>query len=300
MPEIAVGTKVFTRTDKLENLIKSVPEYVNQIYIADDGKENEERDAIYREYDVNVIDLEYDAGVGIGRNAIIDECTEEYMCIVDSDHRLPGNLDALVEQLKEDSSLGGVGGALFEPENNQIRYVGQDFEEKNNGRILVRSPVLEQKDIELVAGQPLVRFDFLPTAAVFRTEMLNDYPRDENYIIGGEHGDFYINLWKNSDWEFGINPSVIFQHYPGGSEDYLSERMDDEKLSESQKYLMDKWGYDKEVPGGYHWAKITEYGGGERSLPKKIARTMEEDGPMGLLSQTPRYIRRKLHEINNK
>lgn len=300
MTKIALGTKVFSRGEQLEKLLDSVPKCVDQVYVADDGKQSEKKDSIYEERDINVINLEYDKGLSAGRNEIVERSQEDYICIVDTDHRVPNNIDTIIEQLESSPEFGGIGGILVEPENNQILYIGQDFEERNDQEEIVRSPYLNKKDVEIVSGSPIVRFDFIPNAAVFRREVLEEYPWDEEFVIGGEHGDFYVNHWHNSDWKFGINPAVNFLHYPGGDEEYISERKDDDKLSRSHNYFMNKWEYKKHISGGYHWGKITEYGSGDRPLIKKVKNTVEEDGVKGLITQTPRYLQRKIHSIRQR
>ena len=88
-----------------------------------------------------------------------------------------------------------------------------------------------------------IEFDFIPNAAVFRKDCLEEYSWDPNYTIGGEHLDFYVGHWKETDWRFGICPNVSFQHFPGGSPEYLTERTNTNKLRASYQYFGEKWGY---------------------------------------------------------
>jgi glycosyltransferase involved in cell wall biosynthesis len=295
--ELALGTKVFTRVDDLRRLLDSVPEGVfNSIYVADDGNPSEKKNKIYEDYDINVIDLAYDAGLSAGRNAIVENATEECICIVDTDHRIPQNVEMLVDQLEVNSELGGVGGAIVEPRLNQIRLEAQDFAERRESRVLVRSPMIEDKEIQVVNGSPLVTFDFIPNAAVFRREVLREFPWDEEFTIEGEHLNYYLTHWKYSDWEFGINPSVCFIHYPGGDESHTASRESDLKERTSKQYLLDKWGYDQIDFDSYSWITITGERYGQMSTGQRVKRVVDEQGIPGFFMKVKKYIGRKYSE----
>jgi glycosyltransferase involved in cell wall biosynthesis len=253
--QIAVGTKVFKRTKKLRNLLESVPNYVETVYVADDGK-TDEREALYnREYDFEliVIDLEYDEGLGAGRRAIVQELTEEYLTIVDTDHVVPQNIDILSDILSDEKSLGGIAGAIIEPEIPVYYITGQNFKEKDGK--LYRGPGIGSSEFQIIESVPIIKFDFLPNAAMFRRECLEEYCWDSEYTIGYEHADFYIGHWKMTDYEFAVCPQVIFQHYPGGSKSYEIDRYNSEKLKYSERYFLNKWEYSDEVTKGFRWAE---------------------------------------------
>jgi len=93
----------------------------------------------------------------------------------------------------------------------------------------------------------------IANAALFRRECLEDYSWDPNYVIGREHVDFYVGHKCQTDWEFGLCPSVLFPHDPGGSDDFLSHRWDNDKYSAAEKYFLKKWGYDSLEPIEHTW-----------------------------------------------
>lgn len=249
---IAVGVKVFSRTGKLSALLDSIqhPE-IETVYIADDGKQTAEKSEIYdREYSfkLEVFDLPYDAGLGRGRAHIVENLSEEYLLIVDSDHQLPENISPLHAQLQENKKVGGVSGLLFE--NQRITGHCHDLYEKDG--LLIRD-VREQKPVQYIANHPFIPFDFIPNVALFRKECLEDYCWDPEYIIGKEHLDFYTGHMKSTDWKFGVCPTVLFKHFPGGDTKYIENRESYRKLLESQKYFLDKWGYKNIVMGYTEW-----------------------------------------------
>lgn len=296
MEQLALGTKVFSRTDNLRGLLETLPDVFASVYIADDGDMSPEKKQLYDKADINVINLEYDAGISTGRNAIVEKAIEDYLCIVDPDHRIPSNVTKLVDQLDAADYLGGIGGVLVEPEPNRIRYEAQDFAERDDGRTLVRSPMVRDKNIGTIEGSPFVPFDFIPNAAVFRREVLVDYPWDEEFVIEGEHLDFYLTHWKQSEWSFGINPAVQFLHYPGGGADYMAERASSEKETASKEYLLEKWSYDHIDLDSYTWTTITGERRGHMTLPENALRIARERGIAELLRKGIQFTRRKYRE----
>lgn len=244
MEEIALGTKLFSRTLQLHQLLTTLPEGIfSEVYVAHDGEWDEEKEEILnQDYDVDltILDMEFDAGLSAGRNQVIDASTEEYLLFVDTDHRVPTRVTELFEQIQNSPAIGGIAGSIIEPESARLWQSAKDFSESGGG--LVRDASGDRR-IEHVAGGPLARFDFIPNTVLFRRECLDDYRWDENYIIGSEHVDFYIGHWKQTDWEFAVNPTVFFEHYPGGSESYMTSRHGS-KVEQSRDYLLSKWKYD--------------------------------------------------------
>ncbi|PCR91574.1 hypothetical protein CP557_14165 [Natrinema ejinorense] len=258
-PAVALGVKVFSRTEKLETLLESVPgDHYETVYVADDGR-TEERSHLYERawpFALEVIDLPYDAGLGVGRNAIVDALSEEYLTIVDSDHEVPPNADVLVRQLEARPEFGGISGLLLE--HGTIQGLCHDLSE--DGDVLVRET--GSKTAAIVAGYPLVAFDFVPNVATFRRACLEEQGWDERYVIGREHLDFFV-AHRATDWRFGTCPAVLFPHRPGGGGEYDSNRLDPAKLLASKSYFREKWGYDQVV--------AREFWLGNQSVDKPLA-----------------------------
>lgn len=299
MAEIAVGTKVFTRTKKLQDLLASVERTdIDRVYLADDGEMTAEKERLYNrefEFDLRVIDLEYDAGLGKGRKEIVDHLDdEEYLLIVDTDHEVPRNVDVLADQLAADPSIGGIAGTLIEPERGRMFQSAKDLREKGN--VLVRSADVEEKTIEEVGGFPFVEFQFIPNAAMFRTNCLDDYCWDPNYVIGKEHIDFYVGHWKQTDWRFGVCPSVTFNHFPGGDRSYEDNRHSTDKKAHSRQYFSEKWGYEAVRTDRSYWFDTEPIR--ENTLRQRAHRVLQRRGIVGFLKKSiadgPRVMRNVL------
>jgi hypothetical protein len=268
------------------------------VYVADDGKITEEKERLYErkfDFELRLIDLEYDAGLGKGRKEIVERLDEEkYLLIVDSDHEVPKNVTILVDQLEKLPDVGGIAGSIVEPERGRIHQSAKDFTEEGN--ILVRSADINEKTIRNVAGHPFVPFDFIPNITMFRTECVQDYCWDPRYVIGKEHIDFYVGHWKETDWKFGVSPAVLFNHYPSGSVEYQSNRNSIDKNRKSDDYFRKKWGYEAVRTDQSYWYDTESV---QRStLMSRAKRVYSEQGLSSLLVKTltvgSRMIRRRL------
>lgn len=249
-PSIALGVKVFYRTKKMENLLESIRDHpIDTVYVADDGHTEERQHLYERQYpfELVVLDLEYDAGAGYGRSRIVDEMHEDYLLLVDSDHRVV-DIEPLVEILEARDDLGCAASLLYK-ENGQIQGNAHDFYEEDGA--LVRD-IREEKPLQTVAGYPFVEFDFVPGVGLFRREALEEYSWDPEYVIGKDHLDLYVGHWHRTDWKFGVYPGICLIHDPGGSGDYLSFRLDTRKTWHGKRYFLNKWGYNQIIMRD-HW-----------------------------------------------
>jgi hypothetical protein len=252
MSDIALGVKVFTRADRLAGLLDSVVDApIDQVYVVDDGEETDRKREIYASdypFDLDVVQLEYDAGKGLGCRTLVERSDSEYLLVVDSDHEVPDNVGVLRDQLEAAPELGGISGLLYE--DDRIRGACHDLHD--NDGVLVRD-VPAAKPVETVAGRPLVRFDFLPFVTMFRRDCLEAYNWDPEYVIGKAHLDLFEGHRRQTDWEFAVSPNVLFPHYPGGDNTYVTNRFSDDKLGRSKAYFLDKWGYRQIVLGQVVW-----------------------------------------------
>lgn len=301
MHNVALGTKVFSRAEKLTQLLASVEKTgINKVYVADDGKPTDMKANIYScEYDfeLEVLNLEYDAGLGAGRKRIVEQFDRDYLLIVDTDHEIPRNVDILRDQLEARQSIGGIAGTIVEPNKGRVFQSAKDLYEEGN--VLVRSADINDKSIEFIANHAFVPFQFIPNAAMFRRECLEDYSWDPYYVIGKEHIDFYVGHWKRTDWTFGVAPEVFFRHYPGGDQVYENNRFNDGKLDKSTEYFRKKWNYNQLRTDRSFWFDT------EPQPPSSTVRDakelLEDQGLSELLQRSvkagPRILRRLYYQL---
>lgn len=246
MSSVTLCVPYFMRKERLRALLESAQSRVNHIVVADqsegDGDVQEISEDLHCE--VTVVDLEYDAGLGRCRLEAYREAKEysDYILVADSDHELTGDHLDLLCQLEAAPEYGGLAGNLVEPDHSRFWQSAKDFVEKEG--YLVRTAGME-KEMKMVADQPLVEFDFIPWPSLIRVECLEDYAWDPDYPRSRLHADFFVGHWKKTDWKFGINPEVSFRHYPGGDSEYERERYESGKTAEALNRFRDKWGYKK-------------------------------------------------------
>jgi glycosyltransferase involved in cell wall biosynthesis len=253
MGNLALCVVVFRRTGKLANLLKSVDENgpISTVYVGDNGEITDEKRALYDRsfpFDLEVLDLEYDAGLARSRRAAVEAAEEPYLLVVDSDIEIPDNVEALLDVLRELPDLGGVGGVLVE--DDRIRSDCYDLFDR--GPLLVKD-IRGGKQVESVDGHPFVSFDQIQNVALYRRACLADYCWDSEYRIGWEHTDFFLGHRDRTDWRFGVCPTVMFRHYPGGDEAYVATRRSHERVRQSKRYFLDKWGYEQVLNGQTNW-----------------------------------------------
>lgn len=287
MSQIALGTTVFKRTEKLENLLESIPAFIDVVYISDVGNSTE-RSFIYEDdygFELNVIDLDYGSGLGRGRFEIVNRLTEDYIYIVDSDNEVPKDADILIDQLEDRDELGAISGIL--EEDNSLICGSHDLFEK--GSYLIRDICSAKSPIES-EGQSLYKFDSIPNVALFRSECLQDYCWDPEYVIGMEHLDFYLGHSRQTNWEFATNPRVIFPHDRGGSESYMSNRTNNDELQSSREYFLDKWGLEGIVNIQSRWLHTYDPGRESTMAFRPLLNTILRKLPPSLGTQLISFI----------
>lgn len=293
MASVALGVKVLSRTEKLAQLLESADGTdIEQAYVADGGESNEKKAELYdREFSFNltVLDLPYDSGLAYGRNQIVDAMTEDYLLLVDSDMTIPPNYHVLQAQLEARDDLGGVCGMLLE--DGRIRVKCQDLCEDSNRCVW---DVQEPKAIHTVAAAPLVEFDLIENAALFRRECLQEQSWDEQFKIHWEHEDFYVAHSRNTDWSFGLCPQVYFRHHPGGDSNYESMRAGEDRLQAARQDLLDKWGYDSVEKNSLNWVDTYRHGYPRPSLFRQAYNVYSKEGILTLSRRGIAFLRRAL------
>ncbi|WP_135304743.1 glycosyltransferase family 2 protein [Haloarcula amylovorans] len=245
---VTAGVPVLKRSSALASFLESVEQTnIESVIVADNGYKDDRTEIYNREYpfDLTVLDLEFDIGIGACRYAIAEEFSNDYLLVADCDMEVPKNVSVLVDILENESELGGVSGIL--QERGRFRSGSRNLFEQpmfGGGTSLVigieSCPAVEQ-----ISGHFVVRFDFLTNAAVIRNECIKDYSWDSN-LPDKEHLDFYLGQFHDTEWEFGVCPEVHFIHNKGCNEVYREEyRNNEDRQKKADEIFQEKWGYDK-------------------------------------------------------
>jgi hypothetical protein len=274
--DTSVCVTVFNRTDKLANLLNSINDsYFEKVYIADDGKITEKKEKLYSknfDFDIELIDIEYDRGVGYKRRQLAEVPNEEYLFYLDADMELPSNHKILRDQIQAKPDLGLVGGMYMS--SNSVGVPASDLFESNN--VLYRD-IKTQKQIQKIAGEAFVEFDFIPHYGYVRKACALDYTWDPNYKIFRDHIDFFLGHKNKTDWEFGISPKVLIPHYQGGYNGDESGRYSGNQFQKDHNYFVEKWDLNDFVVNTGSW--MTSYDPSKnKSKLAKLADIYEKNG----------------------
>lgn len=251
---IAAGVPVFTRTDALQLFLESVPEYVETVYVADNGAGHDR--APYERvwpFELEVLKLPHDCGIGKCRAAITDACSEPYLWVGDCDMEITrsDDLKLLRRVLEANPRLGGISGWLIE--GRAIR---------SGARNLVvhgETAVKEAAALTVESGAvPFTRTDFIPQAGLFRTEIYDDYCYDPD-VRSSEHFDFFYAHKQLDEWDFASTPAVTTVHNRNIDREY--RRSDRGGNHVDIGILADKWGIKRIEAGAKpDWAKVSNPG----------------------------------------
>jgi hypothetical protein len=241
MSDIAIGVPMFEREQALAQLLDSVPPYVETVYVADNGEKDYR--SVYagpHDFEIDVSFLPYDCGIAKCRQKIVEECTEPYLWVGDNDMEFTAETDlkTLKAILEANPDLGGVSGWLLE--GNTVRAGARNLELHNGTAI---KEAVDAPDIES-NPYPFARFDFIPQAGLFRTEIYEDYSYDPE-LRNTEHLDFFIGH-QQTQWDFASTPAVLIKHNRDIDPEYRETRGKDHTDFDRTK---EKWGIEATAPG---------------------------------------------------
>lgn len=255
---ITVGVPMFSRETALRNFLESVPAYVDEVLVADNG-ETVDRRLYARAYatDVRVLDLPYDCGIGACRAALVEACDSEYLWLGDSDMEFSSasDLQTLRSILNANPGLGGVSGWLREGET--IRSGAKDLVQHGDTllKTIPESPTVSQNPV------PHARFDFIPQCGLFRMACFEDYSYDPD-IYNSEHLDFFYGHLQ-TDWAFASTPAVLIQHHKHIDEEYRQRKRGENRVDFD--VMQSKWGFSEVHPGRRaDWCTTRQRSTGER------------------------------------
>ena len=285
--DIACGVPVYSRTEALGQFLKSVPEYVATVYIAENGPQpsREERAALYDDrswpFALEVLDLDVDVGIGRCREAICEALSKPYLWMGDCDMMFVdvGDLRRLRGVLESNPDLGGVSGWLLE--GGSVRSGARQLVE-HGGRLI--KAVEEPPEIK-GDETPFARFDFIPQAGLFRADVYDTYSYDPD-IQNTEHVDFFYSHAQRGEWKFASTPAVLVQHNRWIDEEYRRSRRGSDHVDAA--LLEEKHGISNIAPGSdTDWA-----GYRDRSVKERLFEAFRASTPPRVWMPTRRLLRR--------
>jgi len=249
---------MFSRAGALRQLLESVPNYVSTVYVAENGPPPDRDRPLYREawpFELDVLDLDHDVGIGACRAALTDAVTEPFLWMGDNDMEFcrDGDLARLLEILLAHNDLGGVSGWLIE--GDVVRSGARDLRR-------VGDTIIKDGSDPDVAASPLphARFDFIPHAALFRREIFDTYDYDGD-LWNSEHMDLFLGQREAGDWAFASTPAVQVMHNKWIDQEYRDRR----GARDDADRIENKWGVRRKVPDTTsEWVHLRERSTAER------------------------------------
>ena len=209
--KIAICIKTFLRDAVLYRTveyIKRIMPYPYRLYIADDGRPSDRKALFYQQLKKDghlVVELPFDSGLSLGRNALIKQVTEDYVLLLDDDTVIKDaeSVKKLKACLDADPALGVVAAVLKREQGNWFAdenySKGLKFERRDS--LLVRVP--SRQEIKK-AGEYAYRYaDQVPNVFLAKRELFKDVQWDNRIKIEYEHMDFFLELMKTA-WKAGV------------------------------------------------------------------------------------------------
>jgi GT2 family glycosyltransferase len=249
---IAIGIKTFMRASLLYRTLAAIEKYCPlpyRLYIADDGPINDEKRWRYQRLKNAghvVLELPFNSGISVGRNAIVNAASESRVLIQDDDISFADTacLPNMLAVLSAAPAVGVVA-ALIKGED------GEYFASENYAkglRLELGPPLLRRtpmpRHVERVGddGPLFILADQVPNFFIARKETLEAVKWDNEIRIEHEHVDWFLELQK-SPWKAAVCVDAHATHFREVAErDYFTFR---QRGVASPAHLYGKWGISK-------------------------------------------------------
>jgi glycerol-3-phosphate cytidylyltransferase len=211
--KIAIAIKTFLREKSLFKTINSIKQYFPlpyKLYIADDSGSfiSDEKKVFYenlKKAGHEIIELPFDSGISLGRNAILKRLKEEFVLFMDDDILLLDfiSIVKMINVFDGNKDIGLVAGMLEhengEPFGSRHYIRGLRFEWREN--VLFRLPASQQ--IQKANGASYVFADQTVNFFIARRKMFDDVKWDNMIKVEYEHMDFFLSL-KKTAWKAAV------------------------------------------------------------------------------------------------
>ena len=278
---ITAGIKAFARPYKLEKCVDAlINAGITNIRIGFDGPSNLRE--IHKEVladkdaDITIKEFPFNTGISRVRNYLVNDLETEYFLLLDDDQYVPNNILDAMDILDVINSISGVGfpwritGKLNDYYKDISSILGKsysletgNFKEFPETKIInthtsnipiTKNVIYVLNTIENIKIATLnnhdyaIHFDYIPNSAIFRSSLFNVMRWDNNFVIGGEHHDFFYRASKLGI-RFGVSLDIFITHDIGKDEvkfDYDKYRHGMHEEASNRYFLQkhDVWHYE--------------------------------------------------------
>lgn len=202
----------FERSHCLVALLESIEQHYPdaRVYIADDSQEGYRPNAdkiAEREIVEEWIQLDYDVGLSVKRNVLVEATDEPYLLILEDDFVFEARTDiADLRQILDVGAADLVAGVC--ERHRRKSQLASHFDYSRPTLYLDRD--LTQPH-QVVEGLPYSRPDYVPNFFLARREVLEDNPWDERYKLA-EHLPFFLDMHDAGEYEVAQTRGVVVHH----------------------------------------------------------------------------------------
>lgn len=218
---VTFGITHFNRPDALRQCVASIRRYYPRarIVVADNGSERINLVGVKR------LDLEFDAGISVARNAISDQCETPFWMILEEDFEFIDftTVGALLNVLNHRPDIAVAAGSLLQ--NGTVLNYDRDMRLRD-GDFLVGTYAAADNE-QTPDGVTFRPCDMVLNFGVIRTDVARALRWDDRLKVG-EHFEFFWRL-KQAGWRAAHVPGVVARHArvrPKGYAEFRSRAAD--------------------------------------------------------------------------
>jgi len=206
----------FLREPYLFNCINTLKEHYPDVKISvgENGKYTQEKKEKLEELGAEYHEIEWDGGVCVGRNRLVDKVKTKYVLVGDDDFGYieKSQIDKMVEFLDNHPEFDLIGGRIIE--GGKIKNYQGNIEQNNDNFIYTAFDV-ENGEYKTCNKTSLryAKVDLTFNFFVARTEAIKKTQWDEKIKVAYEHSDFFIRF-VNNGYNVAFSPDLLVEHKP--------------------------------------------------------------------------------------
>lgn len=199
--DVTIGLTSIEREYCVMKVLESIKKspFTGEVILADQNKEIHE---FYDNYDIEILDLDYDVGIGYAKNRVIEQVNTDYLLWLDDDVLFDYfAYKRLYQVIKEKEDFGWISCYLYD------EGLGEYFTHCAN--IAVEDDVIVREII--LSSNEFIEVDQPSNVAIYDMEIFDHIKHDEDIKVRRQHLDFAYRF-QDIDYKAGFAPYKSFTH----------------------------------------------------------------------------------------
>lgn len=214
MKDTTIIITAFMRPGYLKRCVESIRRFYPkiEIIVSDNGRPDPYiKRALVETHKCRYLELSFDSGASLAKNAALDVTTSKYAVIIDDDFEFTRNtkLEKFKIVLESNENLGVVGGKPMSS-TGKIGTRGSRLLINKEKGIFWRYPI-EDPEWKEIEGIKYYYVDYTRQFLLIRNAP--DIRWDDDLKIGGLHIAFFINIKLHTSWKVAYVPEVEVIHH---------------------------------------------------------------------------------------